>query len=136
MSNVDPLAPPPSTDASVAPARSTLDPKTLSLAVYALYLASVFTFGVLALAGVIIAYIIRGDAPEWLKSHFEFQIRSFWIGLAASIIGWATVWVLGLGFLVLAATALWFIARAVVGLDRLLKNQPHPNPKTWMFLGD
>ena len=135
MSNLDPLRPSAASDPLAPAAQSTLDPKTLSLAVYALYLASVFTFGVLAVAGLIIAYIIRGDAPEWLKSHFEFQIRSFWIGLAATIIGWATVWVLGLGFLVLAATALWFIARAVVGLDRLLKNQPHPNPKTWMFLG-
>ena len=135
MSNAEPLPPPPAPDPVVEPGQSNLDPKTLSVAIYALYLASFLTAGATAIAGVIIAYVIRGESPDWLKGHFEFQIRSFWIALVGWLVGGATIWMLGLGLLIIVATALWFLARAVVGLDRVLKNQPHPNPKTWMFAG-
>ncbi|HEX8232623.1 MAG TPA: hypothetical protein VF559_04670 [Caulobacteraceae bacterium] len=135
MSNAEPLPPSPPPDAAAQPAQSNLDPKTLSVAIYALYLASFLTAGATAIAGVIIAYVIRGEAPDWLKSHFEFQVRSFWIALVGWIVGAGTIWLLRLGLLVMLAAALWFLARAVFGLGLVLKNRPHPNPKTWMFAG-
>jgi len=27
------------------------------------------------------AYVNRADAPDWVRSHYRFQIRTFWIGL-------------------------------------------------------
>ena len=40
--------------------------------------------GVTWLVGLVIAYVYVGDAPEPLKSHYRFQIRTFWIGLLYS----------------------------------------------------
>jgi uncharacterized membrane protein len=114
------------------PVTVTLDARTMAIAVYALYLIA-FLNGVTAIAGVVIAYIVRKDAPEWLKSHFTFQIRTFWIGLVACLVGAATVWVLGLGFLILLGAALWFLVRTVAGLGQLLNNQPYPNPESWLL---
>src|SRR5688572_8922228 len=111
----------------------TLDSRTMAIAVYALYLAGFLTAFLTAIAGVIIAYAVRREAPEWLKSHYTFQIRTFWIGLVASIIGGATVWVFGLGFLILMATGLWFLVRTVAGLGQLLNNKPYPNPEAWLI---
>ncbi|MXZ09042.1 MAG: hypothetical protein F4Y79_06295, partial [Gemmatimonadetes bacterium] len=45
--------------------------------VYILYLAELVV-GITGLIGVIMAYVNRSDAPEWLASHYRFQIRTFW----------------------------------------------------------
>jgi len=52
----------------------------MALIVYITYLAA-FAFPPLAIAGVVLAYVNRDTAPDWLKSHFTFQIYTFWIGL-------------------------------------------------------
>ena len=54
--------------------------KQLALIVYILYLAAYLT-GLTAVIGVIIAHIKIGDADELTRSHYQFQIRTFWIGL-------------------------------------------------------
>jgi uncharacterized membrane protein len=51
----------------------------LACAVYVIYGVSYFT-GVSALIGVIIAHIKVNDADAMLRSHYRFQIRTFWIG--------------------------------------------------------
>lgn len=111
---------------------ASLDPKAMATGVYALFLATLLT-GVTALAGVIIAYVMRRDAEDWLKSHYAFQIRTFWIGLAGAAIGTVLIPVLGLGFLVWVAVLLWFLVRSVAGLSKLLNNQPYPNPTGWLL---
>ena len=47
--------------------------------VYILYLVSLL-FGITGIIGVVMAYINKDDAPEWLQTHYQFQIRTFWIG--------------------------------------------------------
>ena len=47
-----------------------------------------------------LAYLARDDAPNWLASHFRFQIRTFWLLVLFSIIGALLTMVL-IGFLVL-----------------------------------
>jgi uncharacterized membrane protein len=106
--------------------------KSTALIVYILYLASLVV-GVTGLVGVIIAYVVKGDAPEWLKSHYSFLIRTFWIGLLIGFIGGVLTFVL-IGFLILLFLLVWWIVRCVQGLNLLSKNQPVPNPQTWMFL--
>ena len=109
-----------------------LDARAMGIAVYALYLITLITAGTAAIAGVILAYVVRKDAPEWLRSHYEFQIRTFWIGLAATVIGTVLV-VVGIGILILIAAGLWFLIRAVAGLGQLLNNKPYPNPQSWLI---
>jgi uncharacterized membrane protein len=58
----------------------------LVLIVYLLYFAA-YIFGFTALIGVIIAHIRFPDATLLLRSHYQFQIRTFWIGLLYVVVG-------------------------------------------------
>jgi uncharacterized membrane protein len=108
------------------------DDKTLPVVIYALHIAGVATGGLTCLIGAILAYISRKDAPDWLASHYEFQIRTFWLALLFSVISGVLtmVWV---GVVMLVAVGLWVVVRGVVGLSTLLKGQPYPTPKNWML---
>jgi uncharacterized membrane protein len=110
-----------------------IDPKAGGTAnlVYILYLVTLIT-GVTGLIGVIIAYLNMSQAPEWVQSHYRFQIRTFWIGLLFSLIGALTTWIL-IGFLILLMVLVWWIVRCVKGMQYVGKQQPYPNPATWMF---
>ena len=48
--------------------------------VYILYLVGVVV-PFLPLVGVVIAYVVKSNASEWVQAHHRFQIRTFWIGL-------------------------------------------------------
>jgi uncharacterized membrane protein len=126
--------------------------KTLTTIVYGLYLAGFLTAGLTTIAGVIMAYVAKGSAPAWAQSHYSFQIRTFWIALAAIalmipliilMIPVIVVWfvagvilsILGIGLLMLLALALipavpfiWFAVRCAMGLNYALQGQPYPRP--------
>ncbi len=99
--------------------------------IYILYLLSLI-FGVTSLVGVIMAYVNRGDAPEWVQSHYRFQIRSFWIGLLLGVIGAVTA-VFVVGILILVFLFVWWIARCVKGMRYISEGSAHPDPASWMF---
>lgn len=99
--------------------------------VYFLYLATI-VFGITNIIGVIMAYINKNDAPEWLQTHYQFQIRTFWIGLLYGLIGLALT-VVVIGFAILIFWVIWLIIRCVKGLKALDAKQPYPNPTSWMF---
>ena len=87
---------------------------TITTVVYALQAVSFF-IGVTFIAGVIVNYLKRPDVEgTWLESHFRWQIRTFWFSVLWSIIGFILVFVL-IGYLVLAADALWVIYRIIRG---------------------
>ncbi len=99
--------------------------------VYILYLLNII-FGVTGIIGVIMAYVNRGDAPDWLKTHYQFQIRTFWIGFLYTVIGIILTYVL-IGILVLLFVMVWWIIRSVKGMKYLDRQVAHPNPTGWMF---
>ncbi|MBO6825850.1 MAG: hypothetical protein JJ879_06585 [Sneathiella sp.] len=99
--------------------------------VYFLYLASL-VLGITGLIGVIIAYMNKGDAPEWAKSHFQYQIRTFWIGILGSLIGGVTM-AIGIGLLIILAVVVWMIIRCVKGLKAYGAEAPIENPTTWVW---
>ncbi|XBQ15013.1 MAG: hypothetical protein ABL308_08575 [Oceanicaulis sp.] len=84
--------------------------------------------GVTLLIAAILAYVRKDQAEPWLKSHFQYQIANFWYGLAFAVVGFLTIWVLGLGLLVWLAGAIWLIVRTAVGLVRLIDRRPHGDP--------
>ncbi len=99
--------------------------------IYILYLVSL-VLGITGLVGLIMAYVYKSDAPEWLKTHYQWQIRTFWIGLLFAVIGIITTSIM-IGFLVLLFNVVWFIVRCVKGLSALEKQQPLPQPTSWLF---
>lgn len=57
--------------------------RNLALLAYGLLGVSMFFAGITALVAVIIAYVLHDAATEELSRHFRFQIRIFWLGMAA-----------------------------------------------------
>jgi uncharacterized membrane protein len=117
-------------DPAVPPALP--DDKTLPVIVYALYLVGLLSVGATAIVGVILAYVSKATAPEWLLSHYVFQIRTFWLSLLFSLIG-AILLPIGVGFVILPAVGIWIAVRCILGLSWLLKGQAYPTPRNWMI---
>ncbi len=99
--------------------------------VYFLYLAAI-VIPFASIVGVIMAYVNKGDGPDWMQSHYQFQIRTFWISLLLAFVGAALTAVM-IGFILLLALLVWYVLRCVKGLKYLDQNSPVPDPKTWMW---
>ena len=98
--------------------------RNLAILVYALQTAAFFTGGLTLLAAVIVNYVKRDVAiGTWVDSHFSWQISTFWWNLLGTIVGTGTVFILGLGYVVLAVIWLWLIYRIAKGCLRLLANE-------------
>ncbi|OYW46939.1 MAG: hypothetical protein B7Z33_00795 [Sphingomonadales bacterium 12-68-11] len=139
MDKPDPIPPPP------AKSGFQLNGPTV---IGALYLATYFTV-FSALVGVVLAYVWRRrDDQEWTASHYTYQIRTFWIGLGAAVVGLVLAVTLGLslenrgsggvGIAALAALALLvivgavlLIARCALSLVNAQQQVPMPNPRSW-----
>lgn len=99
--------------------------------IYVLYLVAI-AVTLTALVGVVMAYVYRGQAPDWLQSHYRFQIRTFWIGLLYAAMGAVLTPVL-IGWVILLFALVWLIVRCVKGLQLVSRAQAHPDPGSWMF---
>jgi uncharacterized membrane protein len=104
---------------------------TSATIVYVLYLASLLV-GITALVGLVMAYVNVGDAPEPLKSHYRFQIRTFWIGLLYGLVGLVLALAV-IGAFVFLFVAVWLIVRCVKGLKALDRGAAYPNVETWLW---
>ena len=99
--------------------------------VYILYLVSL-AVGVTAIVGLVMAYVNRTDAPEWVQTHYRLQIRTFWIGLLYGLISLVTVFVV-IGFVLAIFLLVWWIMRCAKGLQRVSRGEPYENPATWLW---
>lgn len=99
--------------------------------VYILYLTSI-VFGITSLIGVVMAYINQDDSPDWLKTHYRFQIRTFWITLLYGLVAGLLCFIF-IGYLLLPLIVIWLIIRCVKGMKTLLQRQHHPDPASWIF---
>lgn len=99
--------------------------------IYILYLISII-IGITAVVGLIMAYVNRDDAPDWLQSHYRFQIRTFWIGALYLFIGVLLSKVV-IGLFIILFWLLWLIVRCAKGMKYLDRQQAHPAPEGWMF---
>ncbi len=106
---------------------STTTPKLI----YILFLANIIV-PFLGLIGVVMAYVNKQDGPDWLQTHYQFQIRTFWIGLLYFSVGALLTLVL-VGWLVILLALVWLIVRCAKGMKYLDQQQAHPNPTGWMF---
>ena len=99
--------------------------KTITTVVYALQALGFFN-GLTWIVAIIINYVKKDEvAGTWLESHFRWQIRTFWFGLLWGVIGGVLSLIL-IGFIVLAADAIWIIYRIVKGWLNLVDGKPVP----------
>jgi uncharacterized membrane protein len=99
--------------------------------VYILYLVSLL-LGITSIVGVIIASVNKADAPEWMQTHYRFQIRTFWIGMLYNVIGLLTL-IIVVGFFWLIFVFVWWIVRCVKGMQALSLGQPYARPASWLW---
>ena len=99
--------------------------KTLTMVVYALQAAGFF-IGLTWIVAVVMNYVKREEvAGTFLESHFAWQIRTFWWGLAGAVLG-AILMIVLIGWLVWIAVGIWAIYRIVKGWLNLNDSKPVP----------
>lgn len=121
------------------------EPLAFPIVIYGLYLFALFTGGLSLILGVIMAYALRGEAGPIARSHYIFQIRTFWWGIGLIVLGVALVIVgvplmlvligfpiMLIGGVMAAGAHLWQIVRCIVGLIRAAEGQPYVNPRTML----
>ena len=98
--------------------------------IYAGYLASL-AMPFLAIIAALFAYqSAKQNPPAWLATHYTYQLRTFWIGLAANLIAWALSF-LGVGLLLFPLIAVWLVARSVKGLIRIARQHEIEEPNSY-----
>lgn len=101
----------------------------LTHVIYALDAASLF-IGLTGIVAIVMAYLKRDEARGgFLESHYTWIIRTFWIGLAGAIVGGATMWMFGLGMIIVGAVIVWYVYRIVKGWLALNDGKALPNPE-------
>lgn len=104
---------------------------SIATIIYVLYLLTLIS-GITVIVGVIMAYLYKDHAPEWLRTHYELQIRTFWIGLLYGVIAGILCAAL-IGFVLLFVLAIWWIIRCVKGLKYLDQRASYPDHRSWGF---
>lgn len=107
--------------------------------VWILYILSIPSAGTLVLVGLVIAYVARGSAHGWVRSHFDQQIRIFWQSFWWHVLPWVALVIAAIVTLGVAALAffwvpllinlvllIWFTVKSVFGLIALLQAKPVP----------
>lgn len=114
-----------------APPRPAAQSDSTAKIIYILYLVSL-AVGVTSLVGVVMAYVNVGSAPEPLRTHYRFQIRTFWIGVLYGLLSLVAMLV-AVGVVLALFTVVWLIVRCVKGLKHLDRGEPYPNAATWLW---
>src|SRR5262245_391588 len=99
--------------------------------IYILYLVGLVV-GVTAIVGVIMAYVNKDTAPDWLKTHYHYQIRTFWISILYWCVSIMLCFIL-IGFALLVVVLVWWIIHSVKGLQALEKRAPIADVSAWGF---
>ncbi|HEV2335302.1 MAG TPA: hypothetical protein VGS13_07385 [Stellaceae bacterium] len=100
--------------------------------VYVLYLIGWIIPGIVQIIGVILAYVNRDSSPAWLQTHYEMQIRTFWIGLLFGVISLLTTMIY-IGWLLVVLTVIWWTIRCIKGLKLIFEGSPYDDPTTWLW---
>jgi len=122
-------------DISMEPARTNDFDMNRPTIISLLYLGS-FLAGITSIIGVILAYVWNGESHDsWEDSHYRYHIRTFWIGIAYTILAtigsFVTLFLLAWAFY--GAVAVWFAVRGVKSLLAAQKHEPIANVESWLF---
>lgn len=99
--------------------------------IYVLYLVG-FVIGISAIVGIVLAHLNRGKSEPWIETHYRWAIRTFWLALLGGFISLLLI-VIGIGVILMFATAVWVVVRCIVGLQAVGRNEPIRNPDSWLI---
>lgn len=96
---------------------------------YALHTLAWLSAGTFALIAIIINYVKRDDLPDdFFRSHFRWQIRTFWftlLWLALSSPLWLLIFP---GWVAWGVIGLWYLYRCIKGWWRFAEGRTLPLP--------
>ncbi len=100
---------------------------------YALFALGLLSAGLIAVAGLVVAYIKRDDAPgSYLRAHFDWLISTFWWSVLWATLAWIffflfTLITLGIGIVIawipLTIVWVWCAYRIIKGWLRLTEKR-------------
>jgi len=99
--------------------------------VYLLYFVG-FVLHPAALIGVVLAFVNRNEGTPLERSHYEFQISTFWRGFVMLAVALILAFFV-IGWLILVFWMVWTIVRAAKGLSNLSRGQPMAADIGWGF---
>jgi uncharacterized membrane protein len=105
---------------SSRPATADTTPTGLAIATYVLLL---LPFPPLPLIGFIIALVNRGAKPDWLASHYRYQVNTFLLYVVFLLSGLLLLFV-SIGAIILVVGVIWNIYRLAKGISRLNSREP------------
>lgn len=120
--------------------------RSYALAVYSMFLTCILAnfitqisslslnslTGLSALIGIIIAHVKEPEARAPYKSHFRFQVRTFWLGFLTIVVGGLLTYIY-IGYLILVWFLVWALIRCVKGLVRAVENKPFEDENTLLW---
>lgn len=113
-------------EASIGHRQRTADARHLTLVIYGLQLAGIL-IALTPVIGVIVNHAKRRDvAGTVYASHFDWQIRSFWWTVLWLGMGALLLPLFGVGALVMALAAIWFLYRTMRGILNWHQHDPMP----------
>ncbi len=131
------------------PATGMNDPLGNRPLIVGVVLLASFLMPVMAIVGLVLAYIFRRDpAEEWEASHYQYLVRTFWIacGIAAvfGLIGLGLInltsnhsgisgLIFLLGIIGAGAVTVFFAVRVVMSIIRANARQPMLRPTALLF---
>lgn len=96
--------------------------RTYVMAMYALFALAFATF-VMPVAGIVLAYVKRGDMGDSVyNNHADYLIKTFWGGLAGFVLSKITAFI-GIDSVLLFLVSVWFAYRLAAGFVRLTDNK-------------
>ena len=115
------------------------DGRLLAMLNYALLFFMIMTVGGTGVIALLICTFAEDKAPDWIKTHYQFQLRTFWIGIAPVLLTvLVALWLSRhthnpyIYYLVFMPALLWVAGRVVMGFNSLLYGRPYPKPRTWL----
>jgi len=104
--------------------------------IYGLYALGVLSFAMPTIIGAIVAYVKRDDMRGTIYfDHIQFLLRTFWGSLIGFAVGFLLIITLIgaiIGVPLVVAICFWYLFRVVVGVVRLIDNQP-VTPDGWLM---
>jgi uncharacterized membrane protein len=130
---------------SAPPPIAATEDRVMAAIIYALYLIGPCN-GLTVLIGLVLAHASIGAAGPKMRTHYIFQIRTFWTCAVWAFLG-AMVVALGgllliiligfpilhLGLAIIGLAGVWFFVRSVVGAVYLAQDQAYPRPRSWLI---
>ena len=86
----------------------------------------------ISIIAIIVAYVNKGDGPEYLDENYRYQIRTFWMGVLYFAISYILTFIF-IGFITFAITFIWYIIRCAKGLKAVNKQEIPNNVNSWLL---